>query len=215
MTKTMNTPFSICIGRQLGSGGHQIGQLLAQQLNFSFFDKELIDLASRESGLEKKLFEQADEKASHSLFAGLLGLRNSFDEYYFNDYLGYETLFRIQSQVIQKLAQSKSCVFVGRCADYILREKNNSISLFICASHKDRFQRIQQRMNGDREAALALMTKADKKRANYYNYYTDKSWGEAASYDLCINSSLLGIDETTKLIARIVEKRKERESPTQ
>jgi len=198
----MNEKFYISIGRQLGSGGRQVGEKLASELGISFYDKELIEIASKESGLGKEFFEQADEKTHHSLFGGLLGLRSSFDEIYINDYLRYETLFKIQSDTIRKLAEQKSCLFVGRCADYVLRENPRGLSVFISAKMEDRVKRISGLHQLPENKAEDLIVKMDKKRAEYYNYYSSKIWGVAESYHLCINSSVLGIDGTAAFIGR-------------
>jgi len=194
--------FFICIGRQLGSGGRQIGEKLSGELDISFYDKELIEIASKQSGLGREFFEEADEKARHSLLGGLFGWRSSFDEIYINDYLRYETLFKIQSDVIRQLADRGSCIFVGRCADYVLRENPHCLNIFICADLKDRVKRVAGLHKLSEEKACDLIKKTDKKRADYYNYYSNKVWGAAESYHLCVNSSVLGIDGTAAFIRR-------------
>lgn len=199
--------FFITIGRQLGSGGRQIGEKLAVELGISFYDKELIEIASKESGLGKEFFEEADEKTRHSLFGGLLGWRSSFDEIYMNDYLRYETLFKIQSDVIRRLAEQGSCVFVGRCADYVLRENPRCLNVFICACIRDRVKRVAGLHQLPDDKARDLIKKTDKKRADYYNYYSNKVWGAAESYHLCIDSSVLGIDGTITFIRRFAGKK--------
>jgi len=201
----MNEKFVINIGRQLGSGGRLIGEKLASQFGIAFYDKELIQIASKESGLGKEFFEKADEKQSHSIIGGLLGLRtNISNEVYVNNYLSNETFFKIQSDVIRELAEEKSCVFVGRCADYILRDHPLSVNLFITADVDDRVKRVAHDHNITLEKALEMIQKMDKKRAGYYNYFSNKVWGVAESYHLCINSSVLGIDETAVFIHRFI-----------
>ena len=204
----MNEKFVINIGRQLGSGGRQIGEKLAAQFGIGFYDKELINIASKESGLGKEFFEKADEKQSHSIIGGLLGLRtNISNEVYVNNYLSNETFFKIQSDVIRDLAEEKSCVFVGRCADYILRDHPRSVNVFITADTKDREKRVALDKNITLEKAHDVIEKTDKKRAEYYNYFSNKVWGAAGSYHLCINSSVLGIDETVAYIHRFIEQK--------
>lgn len=204
----MNEKFVINIGRQLGSGGRQIGEKLALQLGASFYDKELIQIASQESGLEKKFFEKADEKTSHSILGGFFGLRNSLvDEIYVNNYLCNETLFKIQSDVIRNLAEQKSCIFVGRCADYILSNNPRTLNVFISANAEDRIKRVVGYQKISEEKAREMIVKTDKKRAEYYNYYSGKVWGAAESYHLCVNSSVLGIDETVAFIRRFAEQK--------
>jgi len=194
----------------LGSGGHLIGQGIARELGISFYDKELIQIASQESGLAKEFLEQLDEKKGQGFFRGMFGLRNSImiDEYYFNDnYPSSEMLFKIQSDVIRSLAEKQSCVFVGRCADYVLKDHPRAVNIFITADLPDRIARVCRNQKMTEEKAMDYIKKMDKKRADYYNYYTDKQWGAAASYHLCINSSALGIEETISYIIEFVEKK--------
>lgn len=197
----------INIGRQFGSGGHLIGENLAKQLGYAFYDKELITLASKESGLGKEFFEQADEKTKFGFSGGFLGLRTGISvDSFLQNYLSNETLFKIQSDVIRELAEKQSCVFVGRCADYILRDHPNCINIFITANTDDRIKRVSERQQLESDKIPDLLEKTDKKRAGYYNYYTNKTWGSAASYHFCINSSLLGIEKTVALICRVIGK---------
>lgn len=198
----MDEKFCICLGRQLGSGGYQIGKKLAEELSVPFYDKELIEVASKESGLGKEFFEKADEKPKRGLTGGFFSLNSSFDEIYISDYLGHETLFKIQSDIIRELAQKNSSVFVGRCADYVLRENKRCLSVFICANRDDRIKRISGIQQLPENKAADFIRKMDKKRADYYNYYSNKTWGAAESYHLCVNSSILGIDGSVALIRR-------------
>jgi cytidylate kinase len=204
----MKGNYVITIGRQLGSGGRDIGHKLAAQLNLLFFDKELIRIAAQESGIKEDIFEEADEKKTHSLFGGLLDLRGFVtDEVYSNYYLSNETLFKIQSEVIRRLASEKSCLIVGRCADYVLKDHPRCLKVFICADMSDRIRRVVTVQNISEEKAEEFIQKMDKKRADYYSYFSGKVWGAAQSYDLCVNSSLLGIDDTVSFIRRFAEKR--------
>jgi len=204
----MKKDYVITIGRQLGSGGRLIGEKLAAQLGISFYDKELIQIASQESGLSKELFEQADEKKSYSVFGGLFGLRGTIAEEHFSTYyLNNETLFKIQSDVIRKLSEKGSCLFVGRCADYVLGDNPRCLNIFICADMNDRVMRIAELQKMTAEKARDYIEKADKKRAGYYNYFSNKEWGAAGTYHLCVNSSVLGINETVSLIQQFSVKR--------
>lgn len=204
----MNERYFINIGRQLGSGGLQIGEKLSARLDIPFYDKELIQIASQESGLGKEFFEQADEKSSHSLIGGLFGMRSSLiDEVYSNYYLSNETLFQIQSDVIKQLAEKNSSIFIGRCADYILKDYPRCLNVFISAEMNDRIKRIEVIRQMPAAKARDFIEKMDKKRAAYYNYYSNKVWGAAQSYHLCINSSVLGIEETVNMIIHMAELR--------
>jgi cytidylate kinase len=204
----MKGNYVITIGRQLGSGGRDIGHKLAAQLNLLFFDKELIRIAAQESGIKEDIFEEADEKKTNTIFGGLLDLRGFLtDDAYGNYYLSDETLFKIQSDVIRKLAGEVSCLFVGRCADYVLKDHPRCLKVFVSADMSDRIRRVVAVHKIDESKAEEFIQKMDKKRAEYYRYFSGRIWGVAQSYDLCINSSLLGIDETVSVIRAIAEKR--------
>ena len=191
----------ITIGRQLGSGGRIIGKNLAKNLGFAYYDKELINLASKESGLNKEIFEHADESTHFSFFD------NFFDVQYARNYLGNNDLFEIQSGIIKELAEEKSCVFVGRCANYILRSHPNCLNIFITAEKEDRIQRIVKEEKVSEIKAWAFAKKVDRKRRDYYNFYTNKVWGGAASYHLSINSSMLGEKKTEAFIERFAREK--------
>jgi len=204
----MEEKYVITIGRQLGSGGKQTGEMLADRLKISCYDKELIQIASKESGLGKEFFEQADEKTGFSLMSSIFGLPScGGGDFFTNNYLCNESLFKIQSDVIRKLAGEQSCIFVGRCADYILREHPLRLSIFLSADTKDRIRRIAELQNLPEDKAKTLIEQADKKRAEYYNYYSNKIWGVATSYDLCINTSAFGMEETVACILHFVQKK--------
>ena len=197
----------INVGRQLGSGGHDIGRMLALEFQAKYYDRELLNLAAKESGLSEKIFEQNDEKKG--FFRGLLNLGSP----HVNSGGGYkssfsqETLFQFQSDAIMKAAKAGSCVFVGRCADYVLRDFGNTVNIFISASMDYRIEQIMNKQHIDPDAARKYIEQGEATRADYYNYYTGKKWGHSSSYDLCIDSSVLGIMETEKLIATFIRKR--------
>ncbi len=206
----MNENFVITIGRQIGSGGHQIGNEIAKYFNIDFYDKELIQAVSKETGLAKEIFDEMDEKKTHSIFSNFLGLQNSvmMDQFYLCDnYLSNETLFKIQSEVIRKLADQKSCVFVGRCADYVLKDHPRIVTIFITADFEDRIKRIMERENLSTEKAKEYLKKMEKRRADYYNYFSNKQWGAAASYQLCINSSALGVEKTVDYLIEFIKQK--------
>jgi len=201
----MDNRFVINIGRQIGSGGKSVGEELARRLNVPLYDKELINLAARESGLCPEVFERADEKESHNRLATLLGyLRAPFTGIGSgaSDVLSGDALFKIQSDVIRDIASHGPAIFVGRCADYILRDHPRSLSVFITASDEDRAARICSRTGCTEAEARQAMSRGDARRAAYYNYYSMRTWGAAASYDLCIDSSVLGIGQTAETILR-------------
>lgn len=194
------------IGRQYGSGGRIIGEKIAEKLAFPFYDRELLNMASKESGLSAEFFEKADEKNRFSLFGNFLGLRGMMGGNDFSDnYLTNENLFLIQSEVIHKIAENGSAVFVGRCADYILRDHPDCINIFISADIEDRIKRVCNRKTMEHDKAVEMIEKTDKKRADYYNYYTNKKWGFAKSYHLCINSSTFGVEGTIQFLINYIE----------
>lgn len=206
----MNEHYVINLGRQLGSGGKEIGEKLAKELDIAFYDKELIRLASEESGLCKEFFEKADERTQKTFIGALFGNRVPFvgdGAIPYGSCLNNDALFKIQSDVIRGLAENCSCLFVGRCADYILRDYPRQVNIFISASKEARIERIMQKEGITTELAEELITKADKKRAAYYNYYSYNTWGAAATYHLCVDSSVLGIDGTVAFIKDFVKKK--------
>lgn len=198
----------ITIGRQLGSGGRTIGKKLAERLGIAYYDRELIDLASKESGICGEFFEKADEKTSGGLLkAFAMGFSMNSAIFQNNDYLSNESLFQIQSDVIRKVAAAGSCVLVGRCADYILRDEPGCLNVFITARMNDRIQRVLEYNDKLKEKeAEEFINKADKSRSSYYNYYTDKVWGAAESYDICVNSSYYGVEATVDYILAFLER---------
>ena len=197
----------INVGRQLGSGGHDIGRMLALDFQAKYYDRELLNLAAKESGLSEKIFEQNDERKG--FFRGLLNIGTPHVNSFKPD-LSQESLFQFQSDAIRKAAKEGSCVFVGRCADYVLRDFENTVNIFITASMDYRVEQIMNKQHMDAEAARRFIEQGEGKRADYYNYYTGKKWGSAESYDLCIDSSKLGLMETEKLIAQFIRKRFEK-----
>jgi cytidylate kinase len=205
----MSDKFVVNIGRQLGSGGLEIGKTLASRLGIDFYDKELINLASEESGLCAEFFERADERTQDGP-RGLFSIRFPFiseSSIPAMNSLSNDALFKVQSDVIRKLAEEKSCLFMGRCADYILRDYDRSVNIFITADKEDRIARLMKRHGFSAEDAERYMEKGEKKRAEYYNYYTSKKWGVASSYHLCINSSLLGIEGTVDFLESFIRRK--------
>ena len=197
----------INVGRQLGSGGHDIGRMLALDFQAKYYDRELMNLAAKESGFSEKFFEENDEKKG--FFKGLFNVQTSHlsGGSMYKTNFSQESLFQFQSEAIIKAAREGSCVFVGRCADYVLRDFGNTVNIFISAPMSFRIEQIMNKQHLDPEAARKFIEQKESKRAAYYNYYTGKKWGAAESYDLCIDTSILGIMETEKLIADFIRKK--------
>ena len=195
--------FFINIGRQLGSGGKAVGEIIARRLGVKLYDKQLINLAAEQSGICPEVFEKADEKESRSVLSTLIGyLRAPFagDDGGLTDVLSSEALFKIQSDVIRDVAARESCVFVGRCADYILRDRPRVLNVFIASGRAERRDRLCRLHGIAPAAAEELMGRTDAKRASYYNYFSHGTWGMAATYHLCVDSSVLGVEGTADFV---------------
>lgn len=200
----MSNKVIITIGRQFGSGGKEIGEKLAKKLGITFYDKNLIKLIAKQSGLCEKVLESYDEKPTNSLLYSIV-----MDIYPSVMYSGPsidQQIYQANYDTIQKLAE-ESCVIVGRCADYILRDCPEQISIFIHANQDFRAARVAEEYHLTDEKAREMLVKTDKKRASYYNFQSEKKWGMAASYNLCLESSALGIDATVDLILEYVKKK--------
>jgi len=203
----MEKKIIINVGRQLGSGGHDIGRLLALDFNAKYYDRELLNLAAKESGFSEKFFEQHDERKG--FFKGLFNVQTSHFSggSIYKTNFSQESLFQFQSDAIIKAAQENSCVFVGRCADYVLRDFPDVVNVFITAPLDYRIKRIMDNRQINESEARTFIEKCESRRAEYYNYYTGKKWGYAACYDFCVDSSILGVEETEKIIAIFIRKK--------
>lgn len=197
----------ICIGREYGSGGREIGEKLGEKLGIPCYDKVLLKQAAIDSGLAQSLFENADEKRTNWILNGFCSGNPTADAAMITsmDYLTNDSLFFMQSRTIQKLAAEGSCIFIGRCAESVLADGEGVLSVFIHADKEDRIDRIMRRQNIDRKRAESLMARIDKRRAGYHNYYSDLKWGKSASYDMSISSSRFGIDGVVDMIAEAVK----------
>lgn len=192
----MNMHTIINIGRQFGSGGKSVALEIGRRLGIEVYDSELISKAAEESGFSKELFEKSDEKRS------LFNLSSFFASGRFEsarNYVGDNELFHIQSEVIRNIAERGSAIFVGRCSNYILRERR-CLDVFITAPLEDRVERVSQRTGISADEARDMIGKMDRTRETYYNFFTFGSWGRSDTYDLCIDSSLLGVEGTAGFI---------------
>ncbi|MBR5830958.1 MAG: cytidylate kinase-like family protein [Tidjanibacter sp.] len=194
----MEKKFVITIGRMLGAGGRALAEELGRRLGVPVYNHEIINEAAKQSGIATELFERADEHASNvrPLGTGIW----SFGSMISSGYINNDTLFAIQSQTIEALAERGSCIIVGRCADYVLRERKDVLSVFVTASEEDRVARLCASGVGCERECRGLIAATERKRASYYNYYTFKTWGAAESYDLCLNSSVLGIEGCANVV---------------
>lgn len=193
--------YVITINRSFGSGGKTVGKLLAERLSIPYYDRDLIRLASEDSGINVRLFGQADETARVSLFKrygreyGRSVIPPGSDEFTSND-----NLFNIQAKIIRELAEQESCIIVGRCADHVLHGQPRLLRVFIHAPMDFRIHEVETRYGLSRKDAVREIEKIDRARALYYRYYTGQDWNDARNYDLCINSASLGFDRTTEAV---------------
>ncbi len=199
----------ITIGRQFGSGGREIGEKLALKLGIPFYDKDLLKRAAKESGLCEEIFENFDEKPSSSFLYSLV--MDPYSLGYSNN--GYDLplnhkVFLAAFDTIKKIADEGACVIVGRCADYALQDYDNVLNVFVHAPLEDRIKRISAKYELSESKAKDMIYKKDKQRASYYNYYSSSKWADIKNYDLTINSSHLGIDQTVEVIAAIAQRNK-------
>ena len=195
----------VTIGRQFGSGGHEIGKKLAQELGIKFYDKELIKLIAKQSGLCEKVLESYDEKPTNSLLYSIV-----MDIYPSVMYTGPtidQQIYQANYDAIKKLAEEGSCVIVGRCADYILRDCPELVSVFVHANSDFRAARVADEYQVSDAKARDMLVKTDKKRASYYNFQSEKKWGMAASYNLCLESSAIGIDGSVDMLKNYIKNR--------
>ena len=196
----------ITIGRQFGSGGHEIGRKLAAELGYKIYDKELLKMQAEHSGIAEKVLESYDESPTNSLLYSIV-----MDVYPSMNYVGTslnQQIFQAQFDTIRKLKDEGNCVIIGRGADYILRDCPNLVSVFITASLDMRVARVAEYEKCSEAKARDIVNKSDKKRASFYNFQTEKKWGQASSYHLCIDSSAVGYDGAVELIKNFVQLRK-------
>ena len=189
----------ITITRQYGSGGREIGEQLAKALGIEVFDNKLLDIAAESSGIHRNHFEENDERRTNS-FLYLLSTTYGQGGVPFDD-----TLFFAQHNTIRKIASEQPCVIMGRCADYALRDFTGVLNLFITAPFETRVKRAVEVYGIEQKHAENYVKRIDKQRISYYNYYTDKRWGQPQNYQLCIDSSVLGIEGSVKLIEDFVK----------
>ena len=204
----MNGKIIITIARQYGSGGREIGEKVAEKLGIKLYDKELITQAATKGSLDENVTKLADESAANSLLYTLAMGSNVLGT---TMHFGYkmplnDKLFILQSEVIKECAKEESCIIIGRCADYVLRNEENLFRIFIYGDLDHRQTRVAQRHPELKSSQIIdVINKTDKRRASYYNFYTGNKWGKYDNYDIAINSSTLGIDGTADLICACVK----------
>lgn len=197
----------ITISREFGSGGREIGQKLAARLGIQCYDKELLEEAAKQSGICEDLFHKHDETYTGSLLYSLVmgSYPASSDGKIYADMPLNHKIFLAQFDAIKSIAEKGPCVIIGRCADYVLADFCPTIDLFIYGNMPQKKKRILERYDIEKNKAEDFIKKTDKRRASYYNYYSDRKWGVATHYDLCVNSSEIGIDKTVDLLEAYIK----------
>lgn len=196
----------ITIGRQFGSGGREIGEALAERLGIKCYDKELISLAAKESGIDPEIFNNVDEKATNSLLYSLsMGLYSFGNNFTTGQLPVNDRLYLLQHKIVKRLASEGPCIIVGRCADFVLKDRDDVINVYICADMDYRVNRAIEKKGVSESKAEQVVSKTDKSRANYYNFYSGRKWGLTENYDLCINRTKLSTEQVVNAIAGYIE----------
>ena len=196
------------IGREFGSGGREVGEKLAQKLGIKLYDKELLQQAAKDSGFCEEIFENHDEKPTNSFLYSLVMDTYSVSGYSAAPFLDMplnHKVFLAQFETIKKIAEKESCVIVGRCADYALSDNPDCINVFIHADMDIRIKNVSKNLNITENKARDIINKTDKQRASYYNYYTNKKWGDSKSYNLSLDAGKLGTDNCVEMILKYRE----------
>lgn len=197
----------ITISRQCGSGGHTIGQEVAKQLGISFYDKKLVEAVAKRSGLSEEFIEEQGEYHSHSLLYTIAtNISSGYNAFHKENMPLPDQIEIFQTELIKELAEKESCVIVGRGADYILKDRPDCLHVFIHGNIEDRKKRVITEHGAAENEAEALVLWRDKKRAQHYKYYTDRNWGMAGNYNLCLDSSRFGVESCVDFILRAVRK---------
>lgn len=187
----------ITIGREFGSGGRTMGKALADKLGIPCYDSEIIEKVAEQSGFDTEYIDKKSENARGTKMSGL------FRSNYYYKSSDEDIIWSIQSRVIREIAEQESCVIVGRCADYVLRDRDDVLKVFVCADMESRKERIVELYGENDEPAEKRIKDKEKRRASYYQLYTDMKWGDARNYDICLNSGALGIDKCVDILYNI------------
>ena len=202
----MDKHYCICIGRKFCSGGRNVAAIVAEKLGIKVYDRDLLKKAAQNTGFSEPFFDEADEEKTRR------GLRSLFMNHLSSNglsgnYLSNESIFNMQSEAIRKIHESEDCVFIGRCADYVLRDSDRLLNVFIAADIDDRVARVCRHADESMtpSKALSLIEDIDRKRSSYYNYFTGRTWGDSAVYDICLNSTTLGYDKCAEIIVSLAK----------
>lgn len=197
--------YVITIARGYGSGGKTIGKMLAEKLKIPYYNRELLRMASDESGIHERLFGQVDERVKPSLFKSSGVYKGGVLPPESDDFVSDDNLFNFQAKVIQELAERESCVIVGRCADFVLKDRPNIIKIFVHAPFENCVKTVMELYGVSRKEAEKTILATDKHRSAYYKYYTGRNWDDAKNYDLCLNSAELGFEKCVEIVEAYLE----------
>ena len=190
----------ITIGCEYGAKGNAIGRKIAEDLNIKFYNRDLVDEIIEEVGIPKEIMEKVEEGGTIAGKGAEGDVRGSFSKY--ADLT--DRAIHVQKQIIRKLAEKESCVIIGRSADYILKDRDDVLNVFIHGDMPEKTQRIMGLYNVEEKEAVKMMADTDKRRMTNYSFYTDQKWGKASNYTLCLNSSKLGYDRCEKIIMECI-----------
>lgn len=204
----MDKHYCICIGRKFCSGGRNVAALIADELGIKVYDRDLLKKAAQNTGFSERFFDEADEEKTRKGLRGLF-LNHLSSNGLTSNYLSNESIFNMQSDAIRHIHEQEDCVFIGRCSDYVLRESDRLLNVFIASDMDDRVARVLRHADeGMTESkALSLIEDIDRKRSSYYNYFTGRTWGDPAVYDICLNSSTLGYEKCAQIIVALAKER--------
>lgn len=199
--------YVITIARGYGSGGRTIGKMLASKLGIPYYDRELLRLASDESGINEELFAKADEKLKNSLLYKIA--RKTYKGELIppdrDDFVSNDNLFNYQAKIIKELAEAGPCVLIGRCADYLLKDQENVVRVFVYAPLENCIDRLEEMYGEDRKELEKKIKEIDRHRCEYYRYYTNNDWFDVRNYDLCINTSDFSFEQGVELIEDFIK----------
>lgn len=203
----MDNHFAICIGRQFGSGGRTVSQILAKELNISIYDRTLLESAVKETGFSQEVFVKADESSRQGKGIRSLFMNHLAGSHETSNFMSDESVFGMQSDIIKRIHEQEDCIFVGRCADYVLRDSDRILSVFLTADREFRIARLSAHDDTTRRQAESMIDEADRKRNAYFNYYTGRRWSDPSSYDICLNTSTIGIERCAEIIAGLARRK--------
>ncbi len=197
----------LTVSREAYCGGDELARTIADKLGFKFYDREIISLASQKSGIHEDHFDAIEKRPTNSiLYSVVMGMYTTRGAYVkLDDVLTDDKIYQVQADIIRDMATDGNCVFVGRCSDYILRSREKCVNIFLHASNADRISRVMKEQNATENEAKKIITRADKKRRSYYNYYTNREWGAMANYDLSLNLSKIPEQDAVKVVISYLE----------